>query len=97
MFVLSLSTDRSGKIAKWGSDIHDYYLAPRHARRCRITGYTTGIGFFGHSVGESNEEIRALIAGSPEYAWPGFTVPGRNTDLLRWCLNNNLRIIQNMR
>ena len=62
----------------------------------RITGYTTGIGFFGHSVGESNEDIRALIAGSSEYAGPGFIVPARNTDLLRWCLNNNLRIIQNL-
>src|SRR5215213_6426449 len=27
----------------------------------RITGYTTGMGFFAHSVGESNEDIKALI------------------------------------
>ena len=26
----------------------------------RITGYTTMVGFFGHTVGESNEELKAL-------------------------------------
>ena len=64
--------------------------------RDRITGYTTGIGFFGHSVGESNDDVKALIAGSSEYSGPGLIVPARNTDLLRWCLNHNLRIVQNL-
>ena len=27
----------------------------------RITGYTTAVGFFGHTVGESNEDLKALI------------------------------------
>ena len=49
----------------------------------RITGYTTDIGFFGHSVGESNDDVKALIAGSTEYSGPGLIVPARNTDLLR--------------
>ena len=62
----------------------------------RITGYTTGIGFFGHSVGEGNDDVKALIAGSKEYSGPGLIVPARNTDLLRWCLNHDLRIVQNM-
>ena len=61
-----------------------------------ITGYTTGIGFFGHAVGESNDDMKALIAGTAEYFGPGIIVPARNTDLLRWCLNNNLRIMQNL-
>jgi len=33
----------------------------------RITGYTTGTGFFGHTVGESNEDVKALI-GKPGWA-----------------------------
>jgi len=27
----------------------------------RITGYATTIGFFGHAVGETNEDLKALI------------------------------------
>lgn len=64
-------------------------------RSSRITGYTTGIGFFGHALGESNDDMKALIAGTAEYFGPGIIVPARNTDLLRWCMNNNLRIMQN--
>jgi hypothetical protein len=33
----------------------------------RITGYTTGVGFFGHAVGESNEDLKALIGAAPEF------------------------------
>lgn len=65
-------------------------------RAGRITGYSTMVGFLGHSVGETNEDLEALIAGSPEYLGPGFIVPARNTDLLRWCLNNGLQIVQNL-
>lgn len=60
----------------------------------RITGYTTGIAFFGHSVGESNDDVKALIASAPEFSGPGFLLPTRNADLLRWCLENGLRITQ---
>lgn len=30
-------------------------------RHDRITGYATGIGFFGHAVGETAEDVMALI------------------------------------
>jgi predicted N-acetyltransferase YhbS len=60
----------------------------------RITGYTTGAGFFGHAVGESNEELKALIGGASDFAGPGFLLPTRNGDLMRWCLQNGLRVIQ---
>jgi predicted N-acetyltransferase YhbS len=62
----------------------------------RITGYTTGIGFFGHSVGTSNDDIKELIAAAEEFTGPGFLLPTRNADLLRWCLENGLRIVQPM-
>jgi predicted N-acetyltransferase YhbS len=60
----------------------------------RISGYTTGIGFFGHTVGESNEDIKALIGSAKEFSGPGFLLPTRNGDLMRWCLENGLRVIQ---
>ncbi|HEY1236292.1 MAG TPA: GNAT family N-acetyltransferase [Candidatus Binatia bacterium] len=62
----------------------------------RITGYATMIGFFGHAVGESNEDLKALIGAAPAFPGPGFLVPTRNSELLRWCLGNGLRINQPM-
>jgi predicted N-acetyltransferase YhbS len=65
-------------------------------RAGRITGYATGIAFFSHAVGESNEDVQALIAAAPILAPPGFLVPTRNGALLRWCLEQGLRIVQPM-
>lgn len=62
----------------------------------RITGYTSGIGFFGHALGESNEDLKALIGAAPAYHGPGFLLPTRNSELLRWCLAGGLRIVQPM-
>ena len=62
----------------------------------RMTGYTTGIGFFGHAVGETTEDLEALIAAAPSFAGPGFLVPTRNAALIRWCLERGLRIVQPM-
>lgn len=62
----------------------------------RIVGYTTSIAFFGHSVGETNDAVKALIAAAEAYPGPGFHVPTRNTELFRWCLDNGLRVVQPM-
>jgi ribosomal protein S18 acetylase RimI-like enzyme len=62
----------------------------------RITGYTTTVGFFGHTVGESNEDLKALIGAAPEFPGPGFLLPTRNGEVLRWCLERGLRIVQPM-
>lgn len=59
----------------------------------RITGYTTGVGFFGHTVGESNEDVKALIAAADEFSGPGFLLPTRNAEVLRWCFEQGLRIV----
>jgi phosphohistidine swiveling domain-containing protein len=61
-----------------------------------ITGYATIIGFFGHAVGETNKDIKALIGAAKEFAGPGFLLPTRNGELFRWCLSNGLRITQPM-
>jgi predicted N-acetyltransferase YhbS len=62
----------------------------------RITGYATIVGFFGHAVGETNEDMKALIGAAKEFAGPGFLLPTRNGELFRWCLKNGLRVTQPM-
>ena len=62
----------------------------------RITGYATGLGFFGHAVGRTNEELKALIGAAPAFTGPGFLLPTRNTELLQWCLHHGLQIVQPM-
>jgi len=56
----------------------------------RITGYSTGLGFRGYAVAETNDDLKALIAGAPAVAGPGFFVPVRNSELLRWLLQSGL-------
>jgi hypothetical protein len=65
-------------------------------RQGRITGYSTGVGFMGHSVGETNEDLMALIGAAKEFQGPGFLLPTRNSELMRWCLKNGLKIVQPM-
>jgi GNAT superfamily N-acetyltransferase len=62
--------------------------------RGRITGYATSIAFFGHAVGETNEELKALIGAAPAFQGPGFLLPARNAELFRWCLEHGLRVVQ---
>lgn len=62
----------------------------------RISGYATMIGFFGHAVGETNEEMKALIGAATSIVGPGLLMPSRNAELLRWCLDRGLRIVQPM-
>jgi predicted N-acetyltransferase YhbS len=65
-------------------------------RGARITGYTSALAFFGHAVGESNEDLRALFAAAEAFPGAGVLVPTRNSDLMRWCLGEKLRITQTM-
>lgn len=62
----------------------------------RITGYATMVGFFGHAVGEGNEDLKALIGAATEFPGPGLLLPTRNGDLLRWCLGKGLCVVQPM-
>ena len=62
----------------------------------RITGYTNGIGFLGYAVGENNEDLKALIGAAKEFASPGFLLPTRNSELMRWCLQHGLRVVMPM-
>src|SRR5215831_11170564 len=62
----------------------------------RITGYATGIAFFAHAVGETNQDLKALIGAARVFAGPGFLVPTQNYDLFAWCLANGLRLVMPM-
>ena len=62
----------------------------------RITGYTSGTAFFGHSVAETNPDVQALIAAADAFGGPGILVPTRNAALFRWCLENGLRVVEPM-
>lgn len=61
-----------------------------------ITGYATMVGFFGHAVGENNKDLQVLIGAATVFPGPGFLLPTRNGDLLRWCVGNGLRVVQPM-
>jgi predicted N-acetyltransferase YhbS len=62
----------------------------------RVAGYTTHLAFFGHSTSETNLDMQALLASADSFAGPGILVPSRNSALLRWCLQNGLRVVQPM-
>jgi GNAT superfamily N-acetyltransferase len=82
-----------------GGELHDaikHGTATIIERSGRITGYATAVAFFGHAVGETNEELKALIGATKEFLGPGFLLPTRNSELLRWCLEHGLRIVQPM-
>jgi predicted N-acetyltransferase YhbS len=59
----------------------------------RIAGYTTGIGFFAHSVAETGDDLRALIAAADDIPEPGFLLPLRDGELFRWALEGGLRVV----
>jgi predicted N-acetyltransferase YhbS len=65
-------------------------------RQGRIKAYATSIGFSGHAVGDSNEDVQALISEAAEFSGPGILVPTRNAALFTWCLANGLRVVQPM-
>jgi hypothetical protein len=59
-----------------------------------ITGYATGFGYGWHMVGLGNDDLCALLASAESYLGLGVLIPSRNAGLLRWCLVNGLRIVQ---
>lgn len=59
----------------------------------KITGYATALGFFGHAVAKTNDDLKALIGSGREISGPGVLLPTRNGEVLRWCLENGLRIV----
>ena len=71
-------------------------LLPPGAGETGPVGYVAGVGFLGHSVAATNEGLKALIAEAREFSGPGFLLPSRNAELVRWCLGRRLRIVHTM-
>jgi len=86
--------DRAGELA--GAVAQGSAMLVEREDTGRITGYATVLGFFGHTVGDSNDDLKALIGAAPGFAGPGILVPVRNADLFRWCLERGLRVTQTM-
>lgn len=59
----------------------------------RITGYATSLSFFGHAVGETDDDVKALIGAASSFEGPGILVPARSP-LFSWCLSQGLRTVQ---
>lgn len=62
----------------------------------RITGYATPVAFFGHAVGETDDDLKALIGAAQSFPGPGFLLPTGNGEMMRWCLAQGLRIMQTL-
>jgi GNAT superfamily N-acetyltransferase len=60
----------------------------------RVSGYATGCGYGWHAVGSTNEDLTALLSSAQSFMGLGVLIPSRNAELLRWCLENGLRIVQ---
>jgi predicted N-acetyltransferase YhbS len=84
--------DRSGEVR----DAVSQQTALVVERLGRLTGYTTGVAFFGHTVGETTDDVKALIGASTEYLGTGFHVPNSNRELVAWCYDNGLRMVKAM-
>jgi hypothetical protein len=84
--------DRHGELADAVG--HNSALVVEHDGR--ISGYSTGLAFFAHTVGETNEELKALIGAATEFGGPGILVPTANTELFQWCLRHGLRVVELM-
>jgi GNAT superfamily N-acetyltransferase len=78
-------------------ELHDAILAGTARvveRPGGISGYATGFGYGWHAVAETNEDLIALLASAEAFMGLGILVPSRNAELVRWCLEHGLRIVQ---
>jgi len=57
----------------------------------RITGFSTGLGLRGYAVGATTDDLKALIGAAPAIMGPGFFVPMRNGELVRWLFERGWR------
>lgn len=84
--VLGFSRDMELRQAK------DQRVATMIERGGIVTGYAAGIGILSHSVARSNEDLKALIANVFTILGPGFFVPARNHEIIRWLLEKGFQI-----
>lgn len=59
-----------------------------------IVGYSSGFSYKGHSVARDNRALMAMLSAAPTFEGTGFLLPTSNVEVLRWCLENGLKILQ---
>jgi predicted N-acetyltransferase YhbS len=84
--------DRGGELA----DAIGQGTAVVVERAGRIAGYASAIAFFGHAVGETTDDVEAMLTAAPAFAGAGVLVPLRNARLFQWSLESGLRVVQVM-
>jgi GNAT superfamily N-acetyltransferase len=84
--------DRGGEL----QDAIQHGTATVTERDGSIAAYASSMAISGHAVGETNEDLKALIAAAPAFQGPGILVPSRTAELFRWCLESGLRVVQPM-
>lgn len=57
-----------------------------------MMGYSSDVGFLGHSAAYTNEALYALIASVEEFSRGSISIPMRNAELFQWCLNNGMQV-----
>jgi hypothetical protein len=57
-----------------------------------VTGYAAGLGILDHVVAKANADLQALIAHASAILGPGFFVPARNHEVIKWLLENGFQI-----
>ena len=61
-----------------------------------IRGFSSLLGYAGFTVAENNDALKALIGAAPEFAGAGIIMPSGNGEVMRWCLENGLRVVQQL-
>lgn len=61
-----------------------------------ISGYATDLAFSAHAVGKNNKDLKALIMAADAFGGLGILVPTTNADLFRWCLKQDLQVVELM-
>ena len=44
----------------------------------------------------TNDDLRAMIGSADSYRGPGILIPTPNTQLLHWCLDRGLKLVQQL-
>ena len=52
------------------------------------------IVYSSHAIGDTDEDVIALLAGAELIVGLGVLVPSRNTRLMAWCLDCGLQLVQ---
>lgn len=61
-----------------------------------IRGFSSRLGYAGFTVAENNDALKALIGAAPEFAGAGIIMPSGNGEVMRWCLENGLRVVHQL-